>query len=144
MISIPRSLLALPADVLLEILAHLLVDSPRSPNRAAVVRSCSTLHELGLPLLHRVVDLTDIESASDTFAAYEGLFGVHGSLTSQGRTADLASSVVQLRIGGLNKASNFQCESTPSSLFFFEPLVCRVRADLIVLSLPQCRPSPLG
>jgi hypothetical protein len=55
--STSRSLTTLPDVVLREILAYLLVDTPREPNRAAILETCSTLHELGLPLLYRVVDI---------------------------------------------------------------------------------------
>lgn len=92
------TLTSLPEDILLEVLNLLLVDTPRSPTRAAILRTCSLLHELGLPLLHRVVDLQSYATAFDTVAHWTTLFGAKGSLTTEGRVADLGASVVELRL----------------------------------------------
>lgn len=76
-------LVSLPADVLLEILSLVLVDTPRSATRAAVIRTCSTLYSLGLLLLYRVLDLTGFTSLTRTLKAWKLLFGPKGALTKQ-------------------------------------------------------------
>lgn len=90
----------LPADVLLQMLSYLLIDTPRSATRAAVVRTCKTLHELGTPLLHRYVDLRGIQSEEQLVGAWKRLFGWRGTLTEGGRFDGLARNVVELRVGG--------------------------------------------
>lgn len=89
-------LLSLPADVLLEILTHVLVDTPRLPHRASVVQTCKLLHELGIPLLYRVVDLISSDRLlKGTFDHCRTLFGVGGILSLPRREG---SSVREIRV----------------------------------------------
>lgn len=103
----PPPLVFLPDVPLREILAYLLLDTPRAPNRAAVVRTCKALHRLGLPLLYRVLDLgrypTDVKFAG----AWTVLFGAQGVLTQGGSMPNLAAMVVELRIGGCGRVDDW-------------------------------------
>jgi hypothetical protein len=98
-----RSLATLPEVALREILAHLLVDTPRTPTRAAILRTCSTLHQLGMPLLYRVVDLVGYPRSTFTEdqhkLTWDSLFGTWGLLTEHGRIKNLGRSVRVLRVG---------------------------------------------
>lgn len=101
--SSPRTLLSLPEDVLIEILGLLLIDTPRSRLRTAVLRSCNALYELGLPLLYRVVDLRAANDIGDPEVVHnwETLFGARGTLTDQRESGpSLGSSVLSLGLGG--------------------------------------------
>ncbi|KAL7411685.1 hypothetical protein BDY24DRAFT_395721 [Mrakia frigida] len=70
----PRRLTSLPSDVLHEILGFTL-DEPNGLLRAAVLSTCSLLHEVGSPLLFQHVRLA-------TFSSWESMFGVGGILSS--------------------------------------------------------------
>ena len=96
----PLTLLSLNHDVLREILSHLLLDTPATPNRAAVLRTCSLLNELGLPLLYRVVDLRGSSTNSMLVEQWKALFGEEGLLTKKGRREGLGQVVLELRLGG--------------------------------------------
>ena len=93
----PLPLCSLPGDVLLEILSHLLVDTPRILHRAAILRTCKLLHELGLPLLYQVVDMTGFQTRDKSLRDWDNLFGPSGALT-KGRPSGAA--VRELRLGG--------------------------------------------
>jgi len=75
----PRLLTSLPSDVLLEMLSHL-VDTPLERNRASILRTCSLLYELGLPLLYRVVELRGFPTMSLVLEHWKRLFGEGGLL----------------------------------------------------------------
>lgn len=94
------SLLSLHEDILLEILAHLLLDTARAPHKTAILQTCTLLHELGLPLLYKVVDLGGLLTRSRIVDCWTDLFGKGGLLTQDGRIQDLRRNVVKLRIGG--------------------------------------------
>lgn len=95
-------LLSLHSDVLLIILSHLLIDAPRSPTTAAILRTCSALHSLGHPFLYEIIDLTGIKEGKYVVEAWEGLFGEEkGLLTENGRLgAGFGRRVRELRLGG--------------------------------------------
>jgi len=95
----PRLLTSLPSDVLLEILSHLLVDTPHQSNRASILRACSLLYELGLPLLYRVVDLRGFSRRALVLEHWRRLFGEGGLLIEGGRKVELARTVKEIRLG---------------------------------------------
>ena len=89
-----RSLLSLPADVLLEILGLLLVDTPRLPHRAAIVQTCKLLHELGIPLLYRVIDLIKSDVClKGPSTQCRTLFGVGGVLSLSRREGSFVREI---------------------------------------------------
>jgi len=96
----PRTLSSLPSDVLLEILSHLLVDTSPESNRASVLRTCSLLYELGLPLLYRVVELRGFSTRALVLEHWRRLFGEGGLLIEGGRKEELARMVKEIRLGG--------------------------------------------
>jgi len=82
----PSILTSLNSDVLRVVLSVLLVDAPPTPHLSAVLRTCSTLHELGLPFLYTVVDLTGYKISEQVVAHWKSLFGQAGVLAKGGRT----------------------------------------------------------
>ena len=96
----PRTLLSLNQDVLSEILSYLLLDTPRELNRTSILRTCSSLHLLGLPLLYRVVDLLGYGTRLQLEKHWRSLFGEGGVLTVEGRNPEAGRGVRELRIGG--------------------------------------------
>ena len=92
--------LSLNEDVLREILNLVLDDTPRAKHKTAILLSCSKLHAIGLPLLHRVVDLTNLGNAHAVVDVWHGLFGRGGTLTREGNYPALHKAVHELRIGG--------------------------------------------
>lgn len=119
-----RSLASLPELVLREVLAYLLVDTPRAHHRTAVLSTCSTLHDLGLPYLYRIVDI--ISTLSSRLASHlTALFGPDGGLlTTSGRHQGLGRSVVELRVGaeadgdGYNPDVDGACHGVLTRLIF--------------------------
>lgn len=97
--SMSLAFLDLPEDILLEILAHLLVDTPRCPYKAGLLRTCTHLYALGTPLLYRVVDLTGHRSALEALAHWRSLFGPRGTLSKRGSRPELGAYVRELRLG---------------------------------------------
>ena len=89
-----------PVEVNDEILSYLLVDTPRGAHRTAVLAASRALREIGLPLLHRVVDLTDFRDTDQLLRAWHTLFGYRGTLTEEGSRPKLREEVRELRIGG--------------------------------------------
>ncbi|KAL7409898.1 hypothetical protein BDY24DRAFT_401403 [Mrakia frigida] len=96
----PPTLLALPEDVLLEILGHFLLDTPPAPLRASLLCTCSTLNELALPLLYRVVDLTGFKDELTVVKHWKLLFGEEGLFAKGGRREKLGEFVRELKLGG--------------------------------------------
>ena len=143
----PRLCLAsLPADVLLQILSCILVDAARSPTTAAVLRTCTALHELGTPLLHRCIDLRGYKTEDEVVSAWKRLFGWRGTLTDDGRfRGQLARNVVELRIGGPAKplyAGDMAGQSHGTSQFAVRtsPLTVVLSAEVVFhpALLPRC------
>ncbi|KAL7410646.1 hypothetical protein BDY24DRAFT_170905 [Mrakia frigida] len=95
----PPILLSLNYDVLREILQILLLDTPRALNRTSILRTCSTLHLLGLPHLYRIVDLTGYPTRDTVMTHWKTLFGEGGVLTVEGRNGEVGSFVSELRLG---------------------------------------------
>ena len=94
----PRSLLSLNEDILREILAHLLLDTPPPPNRASILRTCSLLHELELPFLYRVVDLQEFSSRALLVEQWKQLFG-EGGIFTKGGEKGLGGLARELKVG---------------------------------------------
>ena len=96
----PKALLSLNQDVLLEILSYLLLDTPKELNRTSVLRTCSSLHLLGLPHLYRVVDLIGYETKVQVAKHWRSFFGEGGVLTAEGRNPEAGRAVRELRLAG--------------------------------------------
>lgn len=117
--SSPPDLLYLPEDVLREILAHLLVDTPRAPERTAVIQMCQLLHDLGIPLLYRVVDLTGSRlRLSGVMRTLRVVFGSGGLLARSRREG---SFVREIRLGSVRSVWDWgdqdsDCQSALQSL----------------------------
>ena len=90
-----------PAEILTEILSYILVDTPKAAHKAAVLRTCTTLLNVGRPLLYRVVDLQDLPDFGAILSAWTTLFGP-GGLLAGGRNDihNLHERVQLLRVGG--------------------------------------------
>lgn len=97
----PSILASLNSDVLLIIRSFLLVDAPPTPHLPSVLRTCSTLHELGLPFLYTVVDLTGYRTSDHVITHWKTLFGEGAVLAKGGRNGGELGSIVRvLRLGG--------------------------------------------
>ncbi|KAL7409896.1 hypothetical protein BDY24DRAFT_418416 [Mrakia frigida] len=133
-----QTFISLPSDVLIEILKHLLLDTPRSPTRASVLRACSLLHGLGLPLLYRIVDLTGMRRRSTVTFHWKRLFGAGGLFVKGTRSwggVSAGSFVRELRLGG-GDAFEFDFEVNPLDL----PLCSTLFFNLTQLRNHHCLP----
>lgn len=103
----PRSLASLPDIVLREVLAYVLVNVPRVAHRAAVLATCSVLHQTGLPFLYRVLDIRT-NNGSRLRRYLDVLFSARdGLVTRRGRYRELGRHVVEILVGGtLSDKSN--------------------------------------